>query len=325
MQLFNKLNNKITSTNRRDWIIMIFSLLLALFMWSAQRFSGYYSTYFNFKIAINTNIEGRAQSVDASDLLVVRGRATGFYIISHMINGNDRLINISVDPKYVYSAPNEDDLFFVKSAEIGEIIQNAVGQKFECENFATEELYFNLPKIANKRVPIVFSSIFKYAPQYMPTTEVNLTPDSILIYGEEKLLNSIDQIYTKSIEVTDISSDVSGVIALSPIKDVRTSLNEVLYKQTVDRYVEKEFELKVNLLNSPSDKNIAVTPSQIKVRYRVPFSDKRTFTSADFLITADYHNSQNSDGVVKPTLSRLPSDIYSVVIEPKFVEVIAID
>ena len=77
MVLFDKIK-KFFSGKGGDMIIFIISLLLAFFMWGIQKLSQDYSSYFNYYILINTNMPGYSESSTSNDVLVERGRASGF-------------------------------------------------------------------------------------------------------------------------------------------------------------------------------------------------------------------------------------------------------
>ena len=73
----------------RNWLILVFSLLLAFFMWSVMKLSRNYSSYMRFQVSVTTNIEGRRGSAIAEDVLVIGAKSTGFTILQ---NRNDNEI-----------------------------------------------------------------------------------------------------------------------------------------------------------------------------------------------------------------------------------------
>jgi len=82
--------NNLFAKRGGDLLILVFSLLLAFFMWGMHRFTQKYSTFFDYKIEADSNIGGRAKSAVSYNSLVMRGKATGFYILQQRLSGRAR-------------------------------------------------------------------------------------------------------------------------------------------------------------------------------------------------------------------------------------------
>lgn len=326
MALKVTLLKRIFSTRRGEWIIFIFSLLLAFFMWSIQRFSQKYTTYVNYQIVVEAPLSGRAQSNISKDLLLVKGRCSGFYVLKqYFTSNNNPRLKIELNSNQLYRLDANSDLFYVRSSQISSKIQDAIGQDFECEGFITDTLFFSIPIESYKKVPVVVNSSLEYMGQFMPLNNISLKPDSILIYGEAATIGRVDSLYTKLISKSAINADISGIVELKSIKGITMSEKEVYYSQRVVRYVESSVMLPVSILNLPENINMTLLPSMVKVKYRAPFGAENKITASDFLVAVDYNQIESVGGGVKPFIVREPKGVFGVVIDPIFVESIVLN
>lgn len=318
-----KLLDKLFVRGGRDGIILIFSFLLAFFMWSVQKLSQDYSTYIKYKVLVTSSLEGRAQRAVSNDLLVVRGKSSGFYILKQLYGSEEDVLEIAVEPKQLKRAYDTPDKFYLRSADIQTKLQEVLGADLSLESFTTDTLYFNFPRQTYKKVPVSVKHKMKYQTQYMPFSPIVLKPDSILIYGQTTVLNTIDSVCTNVITGENLNESVNGFISIGPIDGVRFSASEVYYSQEIGRYVESAVNVKVSVLNAPERKNVAVIPQEVKVKYRMPFAGiKGGFAASDFVIIADYDELGNDGKTIQPLLSKAPKGVYTTRIEPKFVECI---
>ena len=152
MVLFDKIN-KFVSGNVGDMIIFIISLLFAFFMWEIQKLSQDYSSYFNYYILINTNIPGYSQNSTSDDVLVVRGRASGFYILKQNYTSiNNKIIELDIDPRLVHKINSFPDKFYINSQDIKNRVQEYIGDDLQLEGFITDTLFFRLNEQMFKKV-----------------------------------------------------------------------------------------------------------------------------------------------------------------------------
>ena len=304
----------------RNWIILVFSLLLAFFMWSIMKLSGSYSSYIKYRLELFSNIEGRSNVALSEDLLVIGAKATGFNIIQNTNGGEGDLLRIErVDARHLRKWGDDEDTFFLIPDDIRQAIQDALGADIKVESLATDTLFFKFPQQSNKKVPVVANNFATYAKQYMPFSAEVIKPDSILVYGNKADIARIEHVTTQAINGKNIDKSITAVLKVNPIEGVRFSADEVLYTQEVGRYVENTIKVPVTIENAPSYANVAIIPQEVVVRYRYQFGKQAEYTAADFAVTLQYDDILRED-VLKPVLARFPENILEADFQPKFVE-----
>ena len=304
----------------RNWIILVFSLLLAFFMWSIMKLSASYSSYVRYRIEASTNIPGRSNTAVSTDVLVIGAKSTGFHIIQNLqgAQGNALLLD-EIDGKHFRKYREDGDLFYLLPDNIRQKIQDALGADVKVESLATDTLFFEFPVQGNRKVAVVASSAIKYGKQFMPYSEILLKPDSVLIYGDEAVISNIHHVTTQAIKSNDTQHSLSGVVKLNPLKGVRFSQEEIFYSQEVGRFVEHTVNVPVTIGNAPSYANVAIVPQEVTIKYRQPFVGASAYSQQDFSVVVEYDEILRKD-VVKPNVARMPEGILTIDMEPKFVE-----
>lgn len=304
----------------RNWIILVFSLLLAFFMWSIMKLSASYSSYVKYRLEVTTDIPGRKNSAQSEDILVIGAKSTGFNIIQNL-QGREAITLLieDVDNKHFHKYGQEGDLFSLVPDNIRQKIQDALGPDIKVESLATDTLLFRFPLQSGRKVPVVSQSIISYGKQYMPYSPLAIKPDSVFIYGDADVISGIDQVSTKAIRSNNTSTSISGIVELAPIDGIRFSEPEVFYSQEVGRYVESIVKVPVTILDAPSYANVAIIPQEVTVRYRQQYGKAAPLTPQDFAVGIGYDEIMLDD-VVRPKAVRIPEGILRYEIEPKFVE-----
>ena len=303
-----------------DLFVLIFSLLLAFFMWSMYRLSLEYSSVFEYKVNLSTNLVGRSRSAVSQNSVIIRGSAAGFSIIQQKIEDNE--ISIYMDSQYLKKEGADGDLFGVNSNDIKGALQSSLGSEFKIESVVSDTLVFAFPKQSYKKVPVKLLSKVTCRPQFAVFSEISTTPDSVYIYGEDDKISTIDYVQTRNIRKNMADSPIQGVVKLSEIEGIRFSESEVYYSIDVQRYYENSCQVSVSVVNDPMGSLVTIFPQEVTVTYWALYR-KRNITPADFSIVADYSQlfnfASSSEKNIRLELLSAPEELFNVRIVPQYV------
>ncbi|MCF0168170.1 MAG: YbbR-like domain-containing protein [Bacteroidales bacterium] len=320
-----------TSTENRpgrEWLVVLFSLLLAFFIWSVHNLSLEYSAYLQYKVNLKVEMEGYADKAAASEMLIVRGRATGFEILSQKFGkGREVTLDIELEPSLLHKVEGETEFFYVNTQECLDKIAEAADRKIDIDFVETPKLTFLLPRRSFKMVPVVARRDISFKPQYMMVNEIVLEPDSVRVYGDLDKLGNVDAVYTSMITLEDVDKSIRSNVDLEPLYGFRIDRQKVKYSFVVARYVEIKSDVTVTSVNVPEGRKLLALPSQVTATYRIPFG-KVGRGNADIVpefgvYYEDFISSRSSK--VIPRLVRYPGTIYSYSLEPAFVECIMME
>ncbi len=299
----------------RDLAVFLLALLLAFSIWLIHNLSLKYNDYLTSAVVAQCNIEGHSNlSTNVSDV-VARCRATGYKAItSHVRAGHKRPVTVNFDPSVMRH--KRDDLFYVLSSDLTEYGHLIYGEGVTLEYFVSDTLFFRFPEVDHKKVPVVPVYSISFADQHMGEGQLKVVPDSVTLYGESHILESVDKVFTDHIRYTSLSSDIQGIVKLEKVRNIRMSADEVHYLLDVTRYVEISRTLPVKAVNVPSDKNLHVFPSLVTVsaKFIFPLLDD-DYDNLD--VQADYNDYLNSlSGKCPVKLSASPKGLISYEVSP---------
>ena len=289
--LFHKIL-KALNINGRDGVVLMLALLLAFSTWLIHNLALKYNDFLKVPVVAKCDLKGYSEKSSNECEVVARCRATGYKVIRAALKSN-KTVDVTFRSSDLIHL--EGDTFYITSADLIEYANAIFGTEINVEYFLTDTLFFRFPHENYKKVPVVPIQSIDYREHYMADGGLQVTPDSVLVYGEPYRLENVEAVYTKPIRYYDLGKDIQGVVALEDVRGLRLSENEVRYSLGVKRFVEVSSMLHVKPVNVPSDKIMNVYPSVVKVTLRCqfplvedPFSGLR--------IEADYNDYQKSLG-----------------------------
>lgn len=308
--------------NGKEWLLLLLSLLLAFIIWLLHSLSLQYSVFFEYNVELISSLEGRSRTAASEDVLIVRGRSEGYYIMRQRI-GRRKTIRVTAPANaLVYKG---GDVFSVNCESIKSNIVEALGGSVELEFIASESLDFNFPRIASKRVPVAPKTSISFSPQYMPLGRIELRPDSVEIYGDARLLETVDSVMTETISVSGVDGPIQGICSLVPIRRVEFSEDDIFYSLNVVRYIEESVDIPVTSVGVPEGKDLIVLPSTVRLTFRRVFSGTR-YTGDSFVLAVDYADYINTiDSELVPELVKRPEGIISWQMFPRYVDCILLE
>lgn len=257
-----------TGGNRkRNYSLFLLSLLLSFTVWFIHNMSQEYSDIVTVNVWAESNLEGRAVRCAEPVSVVARCTAAGF---RHLGAGLRRkVVTVTFDKGDMVHG--KGDFYRVEASALGKYAPAIFGDFIHPDTYITPALQFRFPAENNKKVPVLPVNLVSYRPQYMAAGPVTISPDSVVVYGDPKLLSGIDKVFTKQISRTDVRGSLHGVIGLEAPAGVRLSDSEVTYSIEVYRFVELRTKVVIGTRNVPSGKRLSVLPSTAEVSLRCVF------------------------------------------------------
>jgi len=306
--------------------LLLLSLLTACFVWVMHTFSLDYSASMSYAVCVTTNLKGYAPDATARETLVVRGRGTGFYILKMRgLKRKPATLPLTVDARLFTLVSKEEGVFRLNVADIRDKISEQLGERFIVDFIETPQLSFSFTPQSYARVPVVAVLDLSFRPQYMQVGEVQLMPDSVLVYGDVKELQKLTQVGTGSISFRNVDKSLQGYVPVEPVPGLRIDCEKVYYDITVDRYVETTLTVPVTATHVPAGRTLMILPSQAEVTFRASFRPRGgRITAEDLSLVVDWRDYVKAGSThVIPKLET-QRDIYSWRMKPEMLECILV-
>lgn len=257
----------ITFGKRGNLSMFLLSLFLAFSVWMVHNLSREYTDLVSVNVRACSNIEGRAvMSSEPVDVLA-RCRTTGFRLLRHSMRRDEVVVDFDRD-ELVFS---EGDSYVADAACLGRHSAEIFTDRVIVESFISPSVTFRFAPQNYKKVPVTAVKLLNFRPQYMARGDIRLTPDSVVVYGDPRLLAGIDRVLTRQITVSELRSPIHGVVKLENPGGIRLSETEVGYSLDVVRYVELRSRVRVGTRHVPAGRALTVLPSEAEVVYRCVF------------------------------------------------------
>lgn len=139
-----------------------------------------------------------------------------------------------------------------------------------------------------KTVVVVFDGAVTPANEYQQVGDVQLSHSRIKLYGQDRVLNKIDTVYTELTELTDLVDTTSMRVALALPAAVRADRDSVDITVITERFTEKKFILPIRAIGVPEGYKIRIFPNEVEVNVRVSMRHFNEVQASDITATCTY-------------------------------------
>ena len=303
----------------REWLLFLFCVALSAGIWVVHNLAYDYSADLNVPVLVKCNVEEHSAYADDICEVSARCRVGGYALITSRGRYKSRPIELQLDRSSVHYL--KEDIFYTTSKDLQEHIHTVFGDVESVEHFYTDTLFFRLPVENSKKVPVVLHTEGVYfKPQYTFASAPVADPDSVYVYGDPESIESISEIESGFIKYYDLSSSKRGTVELIAPPDVRLSRETVGYSLPVVRYVSVNQNVKIQVRNVPSRRNLIVIPSEAEISLDCTFPLREDpFEDAVFYVDyKDYLSSHSGKCVLKA--DKLPQYVLSWRADPPVCE-----
>ena len=298
----------------RDWVVFLVSVLLAFSVWLIHNLSLTYSNFAQLSVIAGCELDGHAPVAAEPVEIAARCDLSGYSLMMLDIIKHRKPLSVEVSKEDMHHY--QGDFFYMTSSDLTKYYHDFFGEKTRLEYFVSDTVFFRFPSVSYKKVPVSPLLNISYKSQYMPTASLRLMPDSVLVYGETSLFESVESVDTDVIRIASASSDVYGEVALREVSGLRLSEKNVSYLQPVRRYVQTKVTLPVGVKNLPRDCEMMVVPSTVTLTICSVFPGSAKLSDAS--VDIDYEDFEKSRrGGCKGYVSSLPAGVISCEMSPK--------
>jgi hypothetical protein len=193
-------------------------------------------------------------------------------------------------------------------------IRTQLNIDYENVNFLQEDLKIKFEQRMVKNIPIISDIDLSFSVGYSALEGIKLEPDSVTISGPKNILDTLQNVHTKSLKINNISQDVQGTIKLNTtnLKKLTFYSEEVQYSLRTDKFTEGKAVIPVELINVPENMNVVIFPKEVTVFYQVSLKQFEKINPSGFKVVADFQKASNSDGYLLAQIVNKPPLVNNV-------------
>jgi YbbR domain-containing protein len=173
-----------------------------------------------------------------------------------------------------------------------------------------------------KKVPVCLRGEVEAERQYYISERI-FSPDSVMVYAPQEILDTITAAYTEALYVEEISDTTRHRAGIMPVKGARftPSYSDITFM--VDMYSEKTVEVPVQGVNFPEDKLLRTFPSKVQVTFQIGLRQFKTVNAEDFTVVVDYQTLEKEKSEkCKPVLLKSPANVNLIRVAPAEIDYI---
>ncbi|UZO79373.1 CdaR family protein [Aquimarina sp. ERC-38] len=298
------------SFRRHNVKVFLFFLLFTSVLWVVIQFSKNYTQEIEVLLAYQNLPENEVIDISNSDQqlkLLLSGN--GFRFINYLF---DQPV-VKMDIKEAIS--NESNTYEFKINKEDPDLKSQLNFKGNIINIQKDIVQVKTTTNTEKKVPIVVKTKIKYAPGYGTDQPISSSPDSILIRGPKRSLDTIRVLATELLTIRDLKSDFKGnlKIDISAIPDdIDISREFVTASIDVSKITEGNKEVPVQLINVPKNIQVTIFPKTVQVVYRINLDKIDDITASDFVVEADFSEAVVSSEFLVLNLKVVPKEVKDV-------------
>lgn len=285
----------------------LFFLGFSTVIWVFVQFSKQYTTVIELPVSYINLPKDKILLENTPKYLDLRIRDKGFNIAMNKFSPRELKIDLSdaqpLDGQLVY------DLELHKAA-----IFSQLRIDYENADFLQKNLKLDYQQRAVKKVPVNSKINLGFSVGYSALDKIRIEPDSITVSGPENILDTLRQVNTRTLKISNINKDIEGRIKLdrTNLGTVTFYQDEVSYSLRTDKFTEGKVEIPIEMLNVPEKSNVVIFPKEVIVYYQVSLNEFDKVKPSSFKVVVDFKNSFDSDGYLLAQIVKQPDIVNNL-------------
>ncbi|SDR67834.1 hypothetical protein [Christiangramia echinicola] len=284
-----------------------FFLIFSAVVWVLVQFSKTYTQLIEIPVNyINAPLD-KSISDDRPDHVDLQLQDNGFNIYYYKIFNPQLQVDLSK------AKQNNGELVYTLQNHLSDIEQQL---KIDFENslIVQEEIVVPFQFKKEKMLKVEPRIEVNYAVGFSAEESVRLKPDSVKVSGPEKIIDSINTVYTRSLKLNKVNMDLNGEVDIdtSGLGQLSFYDNSVGYYQKVEKFTEGSAEIAVEVTNVPAGLNLAYFPKTVIVYYQVNLKQFESVSAADFRVICNYREVKKGDDYMIAKIVEKPDFINNI-------------
>ena len=310
-----KIRNFLLSQNSREFLIFLFFVLVSFSFWVLQMLDDVYQTDITMQVRLKNQPKEVVMTSELPSDVQVQVEDRGTVLLNY-------LLGRSFFP-LVFDFEDYSDMgnsVTLSRAEVGKKISAQLNTSTKLLTVRPDTLCYVYSRGVGKKVPVAISGQVTAGREFY-ISEIQLEPDSVMVYAPKKVLNNIKVAYTEPVQLKGITDTVVRDVKLQHVKGAKfvPAANRVTVY--VDMYSEKKVEVPIVGVGFPEGKSLRTFPAKVQVFFQVGLKKFASVSADDFLLEVSYDDVVNCHSDQLPLkLKKLPDYIGHVRIVPSSVD-----
>lgn len=304
-----------TKRKVKVFVILLFCSFLA---WLVSKLSDTHTDRTTFDL-VYTNIPDSLFFLGASkDNLTITVRGSGWQFLGSRFETR----KLSIDLTELSYRGNK---FYLAEPTYRKQIESKLPEAMTILQMDLDTLFFNFTRMVSKKVPVHVDATIDLAQNFLMYGDLQLSPDSVVLRGPLQEIDTIKEVYTEAIVLSDVTDNFKRTVKLLRPSDLVHAVykpENITLSATVFRFSEKIFQVTVEVANLPAGTQIRTFPNTVEVLCKASIERLKEISPSDFRVIADLEDIKEDSPFLPLYLIQKPDSLPSVQMRQTQVEFI---
>jgi len=197
-----------------------------------------------------------------------------------------------------------------------------INSEIEIISIRPDTISFKVSRTIGKMIKVhpVIKATFarEFILQKLPVAK----PESILVLGPEEILDTLNEIKTRPLELKNLSQTTVSEAHINLPPELKSEVSKVSVQIAVEQSTEAKFEIPILIINQPDTLLITTFPSKVKVLCKIGISQYNKLNNSSFKAIIDYSRATAILSKLPVILGNPPENILSLDYFPREVDYI---
>lgn len=293
--------------NKKNWKAVVLCIFAAMVFWFFNALNKNYSTNINFPVTFEYDQERYMLIKSLPETVRMNVSGSGWDLFR-------RSLGFKVPPLVI---PLE------KPAEVQKIVGATLPaifaeqlERLKINFIITDTVHIRIEEKIRRKFTVRIDSIQRYIhPDFGLMDVPTIQPDTVWLEGPRDAIQKLPAILQLNLPQTDIRKEFKENVALPLEKNklITAQPNTVNVLFDVEKLIEVNKQIKLNIINIPSRLKQGGVSKEISCTYRLPISTSKTFTGDSLKAVVDLNNKPKGTYKLVPQVIGLPP--YAVLIK----------
>jgi YbbR domain-containing protein len=312
-----KIRSFLLAKKSREFLIFLFFVFVSFCFWLLQVLNDDYETELSMQLKLKNVPENVVLTSELPNELKIGVQDKGTVLINYLLGKS--LYPVTIDFEEYQDKGNQ--IRFLSSA-LSKRVTGQLSQSTKLLAIKPDTLELIYTRGEGKKVPVCLRGEVEAERQYYISERI-FSPDSVMVYAPQEILDTITAAYTEALYVEEISDTTRHRAGIMPVKGARftPSYSDITFM--VDMYSEKTVEVPVQGINFPEDKLLRTFPSKVQVTFQIGLRQFKTVNAEDFTVVVDYQTLEKEKSEkCKPVLQKSPANVNLIRVAPAEIDYI---
>jgi hypothetical protein len=304
-RLWQVISDFVFSNTNREFLVFLFFLGLSGIFWLSLTLNDTYEREFSIPVSVVDIPKNAVLTSDEVDTVKMTIRDKGIILVAYQYGDYLKRLRI---PFKNYTRNNGSGS--VPAAELQKLVYQQLVSSSKITACKPDKLEFFYNYGTNKKVPVRWSGRVIPEELYF-ISRVDYLPDSVTVYASDEKLDSINMVYTETLNYANFRDTLTISCNLAKIKGVKIVPEKVKINFYTDVLTEENIEgVPIQGINLPDGKALRTFPAKVTVSFVTGVSVFRNLTPDDFTVVADYNEiKRHPSEKCRITLKNVPQGI----------------